>query len=54
MKEYTFPVMRAFEPDEAELRAVSDLILVDEAEVPSRTTYREDNWELPQLRAPPR
>lgn len=35
--------MRAFEPDEAALRAVSDLILFDVLAVPSRTTYREDN-----------
>ena len=33
---------RAFEPDEAELRAVSDLIFFDVMAVPSRTTYQED------------
>jgi AraC-like DNA-binding protein len=35
--------LRAFEPDGAELRSVSDLILFDVEGVPSRTTYREDN-----------
>jgi AraC-like DNA-binding protein len=33
---------RAFVPDEAELRAVSDLIFFDVMVVPSRTTYQED------------
>ena len=33
---------RAFEPDEAELRAVSDLIFFDVTAVPSCTTYQED------------
>ena len=45
--------MRAFEPDEAGLRAVSDLILFDVLAVPSRTTYREDNVRLSSTEGSP-
>jgi AraC-like DNA-binding protein len=42
-----------FEPDGAELRSVSDLILFDVEEVPSRTTYREDNVVFGSTEASP-
>jgi AraC-like DNA-binding protein len=41
------------EPDEAELRAVSDLIFFDVPAVPSRTTYREDKVQFGTIEGSP-
>jgi AraC-like DNA-binding protein len=49
----TRALLRAFEPDGAKLRSVSDLIFFDVAAVPSRTTYREDSVPVGSAQASP-